>query len=105
MTVSPFVFLSERSKICESLHEGVELLTIDLPTSILVKLVIALLKVLIVPGLVLSRLLHDVLDEVLQVVLRNVRLALVVFIQQAWVVLLENLVSKLAHLLLDFSLS
>ena len=51
------------SKVGKSLDEGIELALINLATPVLIKLVIALLEVILIPGLNFIGCSHDVHDE------------------------------------------
>ena len=53
------------SKVGKSLDKGIELALVNLPTSVLIKLIIALLEVLLIPGLNLIGCSHDVNDKFL----------------------------------------
>ena len=101
LTIATFDVYSE---VCESLDERVELFAINLTTSVFVKLEIALVEVLLVPRIDLSRLRHDRHDELSQVLLGDVWLAILIDLLQIGVVLLEDLVAELAHLSFDFAL-
>ena len=91
-----------QSKVREALDEVVELSAVDLATAILVELVVTLLEVILVPGLELVRRLHDIHDELAQVVLRDDHL--IIFVHRViGVVLSENLVAKFLHLALHLA--
>lgn len=53
------------SKVGKSLDKGIELALVNLATPVLIKLVIALLEVLLIPGLNFIGCSHDVNDEFL----------------------------------------
>ena len=91
------------SEVGKSLNKVVELISINLATTILIELIVALFEVFFVPGRIFVSSCHYAHDELFKVFLCNDWLLLVIHNCVSGVVLVEYLFSEHSYLHFDFT--